>query len=407
MNALMRCALLGLLAMGVVHGRDALSEPGRDASPRRPSSSPATQTTPSPATQAESDDNARMSLNEWQRAAPGRAIRLPDDHASHPEYRLEWWYYTGNVTGDDGRAYGFQVTFFRYGMVRVPRNPSAWAVRDLYMAHVAVADIGAGRHLFADRLNRAGVHWAGASETRLEVWNEDWRVSLDEQGRHHLVAHTREFDLDLRLEEGKPPVLQGDAGYSRKGSDPGNASHYYSLTRMPAAGTLRVGGRTVQVTGTAWMDHEFGTSTLEAGTQGWDWFALQLDDGRELMLYRFRRTDGTEDPYSSGTWVAADGTAQGLDSGAFAITPTRTWLSPVSGGRYPVAWEVTVPGQEIALRVQAAIDAQELTTRQSTNVTYWEGAVTVEGTVGGRPATGRGYVELTGYAGQPISEVMR
>lgn len=345
--------------------------------------------------------------NEWARAAPGRPIRLPDDHVSHPEFRLEWWYYTGNLTGDDGRRYGFQVTFFRYGMVRVQRNPSVWAVRDLYMAHVALADIDGRGHLFADRLNRAGVHWAGASESHLEVWNETWRVVQDDQGRHHVVADTDDFALDLRLEEGKGAVLQGDAGYSRKGADPGNASHYYSLTRMPASGTIRVGGRTVQVTGTAWMDHEFGTSTLEPGTQGWDWFALQLDDNRELMLYRFRRTDGAEDPYSSGTIVAPDASTRRLAAGDFVITPRRTWLSPATGARYPVEWDVTLPGTDTALRVRAVLDAQELTTQRSTNVTYWEGAVDVEGTLDGRPVDGRGYVELTGYAGQPISEVMR
>jgi predicted secreted hydrolase len=232
-------------------------------------------------------------------------------------------------------------------------------------------------------------------------------VSLDEQGRHHLQVNADEFALDLRLEEGKRAALQGDAGYSRKGSDPGNASHYYSLTRMPTTGTLRVGGPDVSVRGSSWMDHEFGTSALEAHTQGWDWFALQLDDGRDLMLYRFRRTDGQPDPYSSGTWVATDGETSSLGASAFTITPRRTWTSPASGATYPVEWDVVIPGAATTLRVRAAVDAQELVTRRSTNVTYWEGMVTVEGQSGGRPVTGRGYVELTGYAGRAISEVMR
>lgn len=343
----------------------------------------------------------------WRRAVPGRSIVLPADHASHPDYRLEWWYYTGNVEDADGRPYGYQVTFFRYGIVREPANASVWAVRDLYMAHVAVTDPTTGRHLYDDRLNRAGVHWAGARTDRYEVWNETWWASQDEVGLHHLEVDTDAFALDLVLEEGKPPVLQGDAGYSRKGSDPGNASYYYSLTRMPTTGTLRVGDRTMAVTGSSWMDHEFGTSALEPGTQGWDWFALQLDGGRELMAFRLRRIDGTPDPYSAGTWVEGDGAARGLTVGDFVITPQRQWTSPVSGASYPVEWQVDVPGDRARLRVTAVVDAQELVTRRSTNVTYWEGAVRVEGEVDGVPVRGRGYVELTGYAGAPISDVMR
>ena len=299
------------------------------------------------------------------------------------------------------------MTFFRFGVVREPANASVWAVRDLYMAHVAVTDPEGRGHLFADRINRAGVHWAGARTDRYEVWNETWRVSLDEQGRHHLQVDADEFSLDLRLEEGKRAALQGADGYSQKGTDPGNASHYYSLTRMPTTGTVRVGQKTVDVSGASWMDHEFGTSALEPTTQGWDWFALQLSDGRELMLYRFRRTDGQPDPYSSGTWVAVDGSTMGLDASAFTIAPRREWRSEASGATYPVEWDVSIPGSDTTLRVRAVIDQQELLTRRSTNVTYWEGAVTVEGRSDGRPVTGKGYVELTGYAGRAISEVMR
>ncbi|MCC6162752.1 MAG: carotenoid 1,2-hydratase [Acidobacteria bacterium] len=350
---------------------------------------------------------AHAQPTDWRRAEPGRVLSVPADHVSHPDYRLEWWYYTGNVTGAEGRAYGYQVTFFRYGLVREPASRSPWAVRDLFMAHVAVTDRATGVHLYEDRINRAGLHWAGARTDRYDVWNETWRVSLDADGRHHLAIDAETFALDLRLEPGKPAVLQGDRGYSRKGSDPGNASHYYSLTRMPTSGTLRIGSKDVRVTGASWMDHEFGSSTLERHVQGWDWFALQLDDGRELMLYRFRRTDGGVDPYSSGTWVAADGASRPLAADAFAIQPRRTWRSPTSHATYPVEWDVSVPGDATRLRVRAVLDAQELVTRRSTGVTYWEGAVEVEGEAAGRPVKGRGYVELTGYAGRPISDVMR
>ena len=362
-----------------------------------------------------------LGSDPWLHATPTRPVRLPDDHVSHPAYRLEWWYYTGNLRGDDGRGYGYQVTFFRVGVDAAPANPSVFAVRDLYMAHVAVTDIEARRHVFADRLNRAGVHWAGARADRYEVWNENWRASLDARGRHRIVVDAGAFALDVTLDAGKPPVLQGDAGYSRKGQDPGNASHYYSLTRMPSAGTLRLDGRTVAVTGNSWMDHEFGTSALDPGTRGWDWFALQLDDGRELMLYQLRQDNGTASPFSSGTIVGRDGRTEHLGVGDFTATPGRTWRSTASGATYPVEWDIRVPRAGLSLTVRAAVDGQELRTRRSTNVTYWEGAVRVSGTSQAAPArngaahagrapvpvSGVGYLELTGYSGAKMSEVMR
>lgn len=348
---------------------------------------------------------ARQSVGDaWTRATPSRAVRVPADHVAHPEYRLEWWYYTGNLRDEKEREYGYQVTFFRVGVDAAPANPSTFAVRDLYMAHVALTDVAGVGHQFADRLNRAGVHWAGARVDRYDVWNENWRVSLDAEGRHRLVADTDRFSLDLTLEPGKPAVLQGENGYSRKGQDPGNASHYYSLTRMPTTGTVRVGDRTARIRGTSWMDHEFGTSALDAGTRGWDWFALQLGDGRDLMLYQLRLDDGRPSPYSSGTLVDQAGRTVHLTAGDFTVRPNRTWRSPGSGAIYPVEWEVRVPKAGLELTVRAVVDAQELRTRGSTNVTYWEGAVRVDG-----PAaiTGVGYLEMTGYSGAKMSDVMR
>ncbi|WP_396627166.1 lipocalin-like domain-containing protein [Luteitalea sp.] len=341
-------------------------------------------------------------VDPWKRAAPTRPVRVPEDHVAHPEYRIEWWYYTGNVRDASGRAYGYQVTFFRVGVDAAPANPSAFAVRDLYMTHIAITDVGGVGHRFADRLNRAGVHWAGARSDRYEVWNEGWRASLDGQGRHRLVADAGSFALDLTLAPGKAPVLQGDRGYSRKGVDAGNASHYYSLTRMPTTGTMRIDGRTVAVEGASWMDHEFGTSALDAGTRGWDWFALQLADGRELMLYALRLDSGRPSQFSSGTLVEKDGRTTALAVTDFSLTPRRTWRSPASGASYPVEWDLSVPRAGLDLRVTAAVDAQELRTRRSTNVTYWEGAVRVAGS-----ASGVGYLEMTGYSGARMSDVMR
>lgn len=349
----------------------------------------------------------------WKRAAPGRPIVLPADHASHPQYKLEWWYYTGNLDAADGRRFGFQLTFFRVGVDPAPTNPSRWAVRDLFMTHLAVTDVNGRRLLFSERLNRGGPGWAGAETDRYRVWNEDWSASLD-GGLHRLRAFgtsTRPtpvpFGLDLTLTESTAVMLHGDRGYSQKGSDPGNASHYYSLPMMKTTGSLTVDGRTVPVTGLSWMDHEFGTSFLEPSQIGWDWFSVQLEDGRSLMLYRFRRSDGAADPRSSGTLLESDGRVSRIDLAAARFEPARTWTSAAGGARYPVAWRVALPAQRIEFEVTPVLDDQELKTSGSTGVTYWEGAIDVTGTSSGRPIKGRGYLEMTGYSGGPMSNYLR
>jgi predicted secreted hydrolase len=342
----------------------------------------------------------------WKHAEPGRAIVLPGDHRSHPEYRLEWWYYTGNLSSDRGRRFGYQLTFFRIGVVPAAAVPSRWAVRDVYMTHLAVTDVAAGRHVAVERLNRAGINWAGASEDRYRVWNEDWQANLDDN-RHRLTAASRtpEISLDLTLDDSMRPVLHGLAGFSRKGSSAGNASYYYSLTRMPTVGWLAIDGRRFDVKGLSWMDHEFGTTFLEANQAGWDWFSLQLDDGRDLMAFRLRGADRTVDPRSSGTLVEADGRVRHLDADSFRVEPGRVWQSPATGGVYPVEWRIVVPGERLDLAVRAAIDAQELHGLRS-GLAYWEGAIDVKGTAEGRTLGGRGFLEMTGYSGRPIGELM-
>ena len=342
----------------------------------------------------------------WRQAEPGYAWRFPRDHGSHPEYRIEWWYYTGNLASDRGRRFGYQVTFFRVGVDPAPENPSRWAVRDLYMAHLAMTDLGTGRHLFAERLDRGGLGWAGARTETLDVWNGDWRASLDDGG-HRLDVVDRSFGVDLRLEPGKGPTLHGENGLSRKGPSAGNASQYYSMTRMPTTGRVRLDGEWIDVTGASWMDHEFGTTFLEPGQVGWDWFSLQLDDGADLMVFQLRRGDGRPDEHSAGTWVDARGSASPLDRDDVRLVPGRRWTSPASGAAYPVEWRVELPGRQVVLDVAAVLDAQELDTAASTGVTYWEGAVTVTGRAGGRQVRGRGYLEMTGYSGRPMSEVFR
>lgn len=340
----------------------------------------------------------------WKIAEPTRGISLPADHVSHPDYKIEWWYYTGNLDTRDGRRFGYQLTFFRVGVNEQPPNASRWAVRDLHIAHFAISDLGAGRFHVFDRLQREGAGWAGAATDRYRVWNGEWSASANADGSHQLHAWDREsgISLDLRLTNTAHWVGHGAGGYSRKGADPANASEYYSLPRLATQGVLTIDGRTQDVSGSSWMDHEFGSSVLEADQIGWDWFGLQLADGRDLMLYQMRRRDGSRDPFSSGTLVSPDGTVVHLKRDDYTLEPRETWRSPKSGAVYPIRWQVTIPSQHLSFEVKAAMADQELHTPRSTGVTYWEGAVDIVGN-----GTGRGYMELTGYSGVPLSDSLR
>ncbi len=360
---------------------------------------------------------AAASGQDWRAARAGYVFSFPRDHASHPDYKIEWWYYTGNLEAVDGRRFGYQVTFFRVGVDPQPVNPSRWTVRDLFMTHLAVTDIDTGTFRYAERLNRAAVGWAGAATDTYRVWNEDWEVRLGaadgtataspERDAHLLRAADDGFGVELVLQPGGAPVIHGTDGISQKGSQDGNASHYYSLTRMPTQGRVILDGRPIAVEGESWMDHEFGTSFLEASQVGWDWFSIQLDDGTDLMLFQLRRTDGSRDPRSSGTLVTRPRSVDRIALDEFTLEPGRTWQSPESGATYPIEWRIVLPAQRLDVTVRAAADDQELRTGDSTGVTYWEGAVEVAGERAGRPVTGRGYLEMTGYAGQSMGEVLR
>lgn len=334
----------------------------------------------------------------WKPATAGYRFEFPRDHASHPDFKIEWWYYTGNVETADGRRFGYQVTFFRVGVDVAPVNPSRWAVRDLYMTHLAVSDPAGERYRFAERLSRGGPGLAGADAARYHVWNEDWVARLDDQGRHVIRAAADAASLDLVLEAGKPPAINGIDGISQKGALAGNASHYYSLTRMPTRGTLTIDGERFEVRGLSWMDREFGTSFLEPEQQGWDWLSLQLGDGRDLMLYQLRRSDGSLDPHSSGTLVDAEGRTRHLTAADFTLRPAgRTYRAP-SGATYPIAWTIAIPREQLTLNVTTPLENQELVT-EGAGIAYWEGVVDVGGTSRGAPVRGRGYLEMTGYRG--------
>jgi predicted secreted hydrolase len=341
----------------------------------------------------------------WSEAEPGYEYSFPRDYASHEPYAIEWWYYTGNLATREGRRFGYQLTFFRVGVAREPVNPSKWALRNLYMAHFAISDIEQERFHSFERLNRAGIGWAGAEESTYRVWNEDWEARLD--GRDHLlVARDGDCQLELRLAPQKPEVIHGQNGISQKGPSKGNASHYYSLTRLQTSGRVIVGGQAFEVEGLSWMDHEFGTSFLEEEQVGWDWFSIQLDDGRDLMLFEIRRRDGSVDPRSSATLIETDGRAIHIPFGEFSLASSAVWQSKESSANYPLAWIIEMPSYGLRLNVKAAFEDQELRTTESTGVTYWEGSVTIDGASGEKKVQGRGYLEMTGYTGKSMGAIL-
>jgi predicted secreted hydrolase len=343
--------------------------------------------------------NARTAFT-YKLALPGRAMTFPADHYSHPDYKTEWWYYTGHLETESGKRYGYQVTFFRFGVrdrQKDMKEPPLFT--DLYMAHFALSDIAGKKFTYRERSNRGYGGRAGAATDRFLVWNEDWKVEGDEKN-HRIFASDRGTTLMLSLKPLKPPVLHGDRGYSRKGEGEGRASYYYSLTRMQTEGELTIDGRTEKVRGMSWMDHEFGSDQLGEDQVGWDWFSIQLDNRTELMLYLMRRKDGTIDPHSSGTLVDATGESAHLAFADYRVEALERWKSPKSDAVYPMRWKVTIPGQAIELEIAPAFPEQELITNRSTRVTYWEGAVGVMGTFKQLPVTGDGYVEMTGYAGR-------
>lgn len=345
---------------------------------------------------------AADTAQEFQVATEGYHYAFSRDHGAHEAFRTEWWYYTGQLTAKDGRSFGYQLTFFRRGMPReqLKTLPSQWAVSQLYLAHFAVSDLSKKQFHYAEKISRAGLGKAGAEADRLHVWIDRWSAEspVATPATQTLTAADGDLALQLTVSQEKPLVVHGTDGISRKGTGAGQASHYYSLTRLATTGTVTIGDESFDVTGTSWMDHEFGSADLGKDLIGWDWFSLQLDDQRELMLYRLRRSDGSADPVSSGTLIDREGRGQHLSIGDFTLEPTSYWTSPASKARYPQRWRLTIPSQQLSLELIPLMAEQELSTTRSTQVTYWEGAIEARGTTQGRPIQGKGYMELTGYA---------
>ncbi len=321
---------------------------------------------------------------QYRVALPGYRYSFPRDHFEHQEFRTEWWYYTGNVWSADGHRFGFELVFFRDGdRLGARGNPSVWRVDDLYLANAALTDVDGKRFKWVERLNRAGPGIAGASFAQQRIWNGNWSDTWNGE-RQTLKAVTEEFSFHLDCAPEKPFVIEGENGVSRKSEGLGHASYYVSFPRLSARGTILVSGREYQVSGQAWMDHEWFTGELGAGQVGWDWFSVQLDNKTELMIYDFRRKDGAADPFSSATYIAADGSARHLTAKDFSLQPGERWHG------YPVAWSIRVPSLHLELECRAKVRDQEL--RDTHGGTYWEGAVDYTGS-----QRGVGYLEMTGY----------
>jgi predicted secreted hydrolase len=314
-------------------------------------------------------------------------LSFPRDHGSHPDSAIEWWYYTGHLRGAAGREYGFQLTFFR--------------AREMSLAHFAWSDAAKKSFWYEEKAHLTLPGIASAAVGRLSVANEDWSAQ-ESGGRHLLHAAGRDWDLSLALTPVKPPVANGENGLSRKGPAENDYSRYVSIPRMTVTGRMRRGKGEEPLMGTAWFDHEWGPGGLPAQAVGWDWFALQLDDGSDLMLYRIRDRGGRSTAFSSGTFMPAKGEPRSLSWKDVDLRETAFWKSPRSGARYPAKWTIGVASLGLTVSVTPILSDQELVTERSTGVTYWEGACRVEGTREARPIAGRAYAELTGYAGRDV-----
>lgn len=330
---------------------------------------------------------------------PGVALRFPEDHGAHPEFRQEWWYFTGNLADASGRRFGFQLTFFRFAHDAFAEyEASKWRHRQSWMAHFAVSDIDGRRFIAAQDYARGALDLAGARAAPFAVWVNGWSargVGPGEDGfQAILAAESEEARITLEVGTDEAPLLQGDGGYSIKDHAGRTASYYYSFPNLRARGTLVLAGRSFALEGRAWMDREWSTAVLAKGQAGWDWFALRLAGGNTLMVFQVRGEGG--EPFRHAVLVGDGGRVRRFDGEAVRLAPLRWWTSGATGARYPLAWRLEIDAAGIGLEVAAAFEAQEL----DLDFRYWEGVVDVTGSVDNEPVLGEGYMELTGYRGR-------
>lgn len=338
---------------------------------------------------------------QWLPALTGWDFQFPRDHGSHPDFKTEWWYFTGNLRANDGMEFGYQLTFFRQG-IREPGSPAAtsrFVVDDVKFAHFAISEISRGGFQHFQKFSRGAFGEAGFSDGNRTAWIEDWTCVRTGANDFHLMAKSGDTSLDLQLNTAKPPIIHGREGISQKSSGEGRASHYYSLTRLVTDGSITVGGNSHKVTGTSWFDHEWATNQLADNQKGWDWFSLHFDDGTELMLFQIRTSDAKRDPHSSGTFVFEDGSDLKIGDAGFDLEPVSWWRSEETGGQYPVEWRLSVRALDLEVTIKARLNRQELTEKP---FAYWEGAIEADGSRNGKPVAAKGYLEMTGYAGKII-----
>ncbi|MCA1659077.1 MAG: carotenoid 1,2-hydratase [Verrucomicrobiaceae bacterium] len=343
---------------------------------------------------------------DWKTAEPGWQYAFPRDHHPHRDFKTEWWYFTGNVFDAEGNRFGYELTFFRHGITPVAgRDPNAsrFLVDDLKFAHFAITDVGKQQFHFAQKTSRGAFGEAGFDDAKRLAWIDNWTLTADGGDAFNLTASSDAGTIHLHLRATQPPVIHGENGVSVKAASGSSASHYYSIPRLETTGEIVVDGRARSVRGESWFDHEWSSSQLGQDQVGWDWICVQWEDGAALMLYRMRLANGQAEPSSSGTWIAPDGATTHLRASDFQMTPIATWKSKTNGAHYPIGWRITLPRQGAEFTVKAALEDQELTLGP---ITYWEGAIDAAGSRDGKPIKGRGYLELTGYAGS-LGELRR
>ena len=339
------------------------------------------------------------SAAEWRQAKPGWQYDFPRDHHVHRDFKTEWWYFTGNLFSG-GRRFGYEVTFFREGVRPAGERDSQasrFLVDDVKFAHFSVTDAAGRKFHFLEKTSRGAFGEAGFGEADEIAWIDSWKLRMTRGGASfHIEADSAECGISLDLKPRKRPAIHGMDGVSAKASDASHASHYYSIPRLTSEGEVRVGAEKFEVHGESWFDHEWATNQLAPEEAGWNWLCVQWDDGSELMLYNMRLENGGIEPSSSGKIIAPDGATTHLASSDFAMQPMREWQSPKSKARYPVRWRVTIPMRGLDFTITPVLENQELYLGP---LTYWEGAIDCAGRAGATQLKGRGYLELTGYAG--------
>ena len=335
----------------------------------------------------------------YEKAFKERKFVFPDDNGAHPSFRTEWWYFTGNLSTKEGKKFGYQFTIFRNAVSPSKSDTaSAWRSNQIYMGHFTLTDIENDKFYCFERFSRDGNKLAGVNSSPFNLWLEDWSVIETEKSNYgfpkiRLSAKDKDVSIEFNLELLKSIVLQGEKGLSKKSEKEGNASYYYSATRIKTSGKISVEDKEYQVDGLSWLDREWSTSALSRSQKGWDWFSLQLDNNTELMYYKLRNKDGSVDASSKGSIILPDGLKENLKPEDVTLVPTGEWKNK-DGKVYPSGWTLIIPSRKIELVITPAVKNQEL----NVTVKYWEGSVLITGTYSGTKVNGNGYVELTGYA---------